>query len=133
MVEARFEPGRRADRLPCGVQLVGVHGRDVLAALAHEELAGPSRGRVAARPVAEMDVADDAQLLERLEVPVDRGEIGTRQPAAEPVGDLLGRDRGRRRVQRLEHQPAGRGQAQALGPNRSPRHLRVVGEQWRCV
>ena len=39
-----------------------------------------------------MHVADQPQLLERLEVPVDDGEIGAREPPVQAVGELLGGD-----------------------------------------
>ena len=48
---------------------------------------------VQARPMAEVEVPDEADLLERLEVAVDRREVRARQPAGEAVGDLLGGDR----------------------------------------
>src|SRR5450755_2775771 len=48
--------------------------------------------RVEARAVTEMDVADDAQALERLEVAVHRGDVRGRNPASHAVGDLLGRE-----------------------------------------
>ena len=74
-MEMRLEPGRSPDRLARATELTGAHGRDALAALAHEKIARPSCGRVAARSVSEVDVPDDADLLERLEVAVDRGEV----------------------------------------------------------
>ena len=79
------------------------------AALAVEvlALAGADQG-VQARPVAEVDVLDDAVRLERLEVAVDR-----RRVEPEPVGELLGRDRPVGLEERLEHEPPRRREPQA--------------------
>ena len=57
--------------------------------------------------MAEVDVADDAELLEVLERAVDRGAVAARG------ADRVGRERGVGGEQRLEHAPARGGEAPA--------------------
>ena len=55
-------------------------------------------------------MADQAELLERLEVAVDRAEVG-RQPPVEPAA-ILRAERAVGAVERLEHEAPGGGDAQ---------------------
>ena len=63
---------------------------------------------VEARAVPEMDVLDNAKLLEPLEVPIDRGQLQADCPPAEPIRDELRRDRAVGSEKRLEDEPTGR-------------------------
>ena len=111
------DPQLLLDQRSHTVQPGRLDGREHAAHLAGDELAvAAGRERVAAGAVPEVEVADEADRLERLEVAVDRGEIRRRQPALEAGGDLLGGQRPVGREQRLEHEPAGGRDAQAAGP-----------------
>jgi len=56
--------------------------------------------------MTEMDVANQADLLEQLEVPVHGREVHLRDPVRDAAGDLF-RDEGRvRHEERLEDEPA---------------------------
>jgi hypothetical protein len=76
--------------------------------------------------VAGVEVAHEAEGAERLEVAVDRRDVRLGHPAAEAVGDVLGRDRLPCREQRLEHEPPRRGQAQAAATHRLDRLVEVA-------
>ena len=99
------------------VELLGRHRVIRAAALAHEVLALAPRAHVAAGAVAEVHVLDEPEPLERLEVAVDRREIGGRQ-LAEALRDLLGAERLVGRVEGLEHDPARHRDAQAARAQR---------------
>src|SRR5450759_624999 len=60
------------------VELLACDRADGVAGLADEVLVLGSGERVEARPVAEVDVSDEPDLLQRLQVAIDRGEIGAR-------------------------------------------------------
>src|SRR4051794_16937110 len=65
-----------ADERADVVQLGRVDGAHVVAALAGDVLARAlARGRVEGGAVAEVNVADESRPLERLEVPVDGGQV----------------------------------------------------------
>ena len=70
-----------------------------------------------------MPVAHEADLLQGLEVAVHRGEVGAREAALQPIGDLLRGDRGVGGVERFEHEAPGRRDPQAPRPQRA--HGRV--------
>ncbi len=82
------------------------NGANGVAGLADQVLVLRSGERVQARPVAEMNVADEPYFLQRLEVAIDRGQIGARQPPFQSLGDTLGRKRPLGTIERLEHEPA---------------------------
>ena len=65
-------------------------------------------------------MADEAELLDALEVAVDRAEVEGGEPAAEAVGDLLGRGRGFGGEQRAEHGPRRGDNTVAGAPQRRP-------------
>jgi hypothetical protein len=69
--------------------------------------------------VAEVHVAHEADLLERVEVAVYGREVQAREPAAEAGGDLLRGDRALGRVQRLDHEAARGRDAQAAPTQRA--------------
>src|SRR5262245_60635874 len=88
------EPGAVAqlalDQGADGVEPAGRHGLERAALLAGDEVEVAGRGqRVETRAVPDVEVADEADLLERVEVAVDRGEVGGRQPALEAGRDLV--------------------------------------------
>ena len=126
VAEARAEAGRLAHGLAHAVELLRRHRALGAAALAHEVLALAPRAHVAARRRGRGARAAEAEPLERLEVAVDRGEIGGRQ-LAEALGDLLGAERRVGRVERLEHRRAahprraGRGRATRRPPRAASR------------
>src|ERR1700754_1513485 len=102
-----------ADHGAHAVQLLGLDGDDLAAAFAREVLAlAAAQQSVDAGAVADVHVADDAELLERLEVAVDGRKV---QLAA---GDLLGGDQLAGLEERLEDEPARRREAAAGAPQR---------------
>src|SRR6478609_5038238 len=89
--EAGVEAERFADHRAGGVELLGVGDGDLAAGFANEVLAFAFADQaVEAWAVTEVHVAHDAELLEALEVAIDRRELD-RAPAHRAVGDLLGR------------------------------------------
>ena len=114
VAEARSEPRRLAHGPPHAVELLGRHGPLRPAALADEVLPLPAGPHVPPGAVPEVDVLHQPEALERLEVAVDRGEIGGRQ-CADALRDLLGAERHIGRIQRLEHDAPRCRQAQAAG------------------
>src|SRR4029079_2269087 len=90
------------------------------AELAGGDLALAAGGRVAARAVPEVHVADEAERLERLEVAVHRGKVGRRHHAARGGGGRLGAQRRVGGEQRGQYDPAGGRQAQAAPAERAP-------------
>src|SRR4051812_8640628 len=95
--EARLVAERLAHALAHVVQPRRVDGGQAPAALAYEVLACASaREHVAARTVAGVHMADDAELLQALEIAIDRGRLQLRR-------ELLRGQRSGRREQRLQH------------------------------
>src|SRR5262245_41546644 len=86
----------------------------VLVLLSTDELVEP-------RPVAEVDVADEPDPLQRLEVAVHGGEVGGRKRSVEPGSELLGADGPVDGEQRLEDEPAGTRQPQPVRPHHGER------------
>src|SRR4051812_19967196 len=113
--EVRVEARRVLD----GVVNLGGHGgaerHAGAAGLAHGPAAVAAGQRVQAGTVAEVHVLHEADRLERVEVAVDRCEVRRRQLPVQPAGDVVGAHRTFGRVQRLEHEAAGRGDPQAAG------------------
>ena len=112
MAEARVEAGRLAHGPAHAVELLRRDGALDAAALADEVLALAAGAHVAPGAVAEVHVLHEAEALERLEVAVDRGEVGGRQ-LPDALGDLLGAERHVGGVERLEHHAPRARQAQA--------------------
>ena len=124
--EARLEARQVADRVAHAVERRRIDGLKRPAGLAGEVLTvAEPREHVAPGPVAGVEMADEAELAERLEVAIDRRDVRLRHLAAEPVGDLLGRDRCARGEQRLEHEPARGRQAQAAAADGVDRLVEV--------
>ena len=96
------------------------------AALADEVLALAACTDVAAGAMAEMDVLDEADPLERLEVAIDRGQVGHGQ-GAPAFRDLLGAERRVRRVERLEHHTPRAGEPQPARAQRRHRLRECLG------
>ena len=134
---ARSAPRSPTARAPASrdaVQRRRIDGLQRAAGLAGEVLAVAEADEdVAPGAVAGMEVADEAELAERLEVAVDRGDVRLRHAAAEAVGDVLGRDRLARREQRLEHEPSRGGQAQAAAPHDLDRLIEVGDDHGLAV
>ena len=127
MAEARLVAEAFLDQLPHRIHFGRLDREDGAAGVAHEVLALPGVGRrVETRAVAEMAVTHQSDLLQGLEVAIDRGQIRAGQTSREAVGDLLSRDRRVGRVQRLEHEAPGRGDPQALRAQYVHRGLDVV-------
>ena len=110
-----------------GVELGRLDRAHRRAPLADEVLAaGMGGGRVEARPVAEVHVADEPELLEDLQVAIGRGDVaGARGSRGRRAREPLGRDRALAREQRLEQQPPSGGEPQAGGANHGARLLGV--------
>ena len=136
----RAQPGDRevgearpvADRVEHGlahaVQRRRRQRRGLAAALAQDELARAAGGLVEPGPVAEVDVADEAEALEDLEVAIGRGDVAV-------AGELLGAQRPVGVEQRLQQQPPRGRQAQAVGADggeggRGGRRLHRRREVW---
>ena len=84
----------------------GGDAREGAAALAADELDVAGRGeRVAPCAVPGVEVADEAELLERVEVAVHGREVRGGKPALEAGRDLVGGERPLGGVQGLDHQP----------------------------
>src|SRR3954452_19030228 len=95
--EAGVEAKRFADRLARAVEPFGLGDPDLAAGLADEVLAfAVADEAVEPGAVTEVDMADHTELLEALEVAVDRGQLDLL------AGDLLGRDEALGGEQRLE-------------------------------
>ena len=100
------------------VEALRVEGLERAALLACDELdRARARERVQTGAVAEVHVAHEPQLLEHVEVAVDRREIRAGQTA----GKRVGADRPVGRVQGLEHLPARGRHAHAAHPQRAER------------
>ena len=116
------------------VEIGGVDCGDAAALLAAEVLAAAIAGEgIEPEAVAEVDVADEAELLDALEVAVDQGEVEGGEPAAEAVGDLLGRGRGVGGDQRAEHGPRRGDNTVAGAPQRRPTSSmlsKTSGSRW---
>ena len=69
--------------------------------------------------MGDVEVLHEPGGRERLEVPVQGGEIRARQAAAEAAGELVGAHGPVGGEQGLEHQPAGGRDAQASGAQRA--------------
>jgi len=69
------------------------------------------------RPMAEMDVADEPDTLQRLEVAIHGSEVRGREQPVGAGGDLLGAQGPVDREQRLEDEPAGSRQPQPVRPH----------------
>ncbi len=79
------------DQLAHGVELLSWHRSVVGTTLAGEVLPLTAHGqRVQPRAVAEMNVANHADVLERLQVSIHRADVRRRHAATDPFGDLLG-------------------------------------------
>src|SRR3954452_12420346 len=104
--EARAIAGLALDQLLGGLEPVRIERGVGAAALAGDVLDVRSGERVQAGSVAEMDVADEADPLERVEVAVHGGDVAA-------AGEFLGGPRARVRIEHREHLPAGGGDPQA--------------------
>ena len=78
--------------------------------------------------MAEVHVADETYLLERLEVAVDGRKIGGRQGSLEPARDLLCADRPLDREESRQHQPPGAGHAQPRCPQECDRSHDITSD-----
>src|SRR4051794_17759364 len=106
-----------ADQLPSGIELPRLGLGDAAALLADQVLVlALTDERVQPRAVAEMDVADDAELFEALEGAVDGRELD-RRAADLAARDLLGRDQTVGREQRPQHEAARRREPAAVAPD----------------
>ena len=133
----RAEPGDRevgepglmaealADQVADLVEIAGLHRRVPAADVADQVLArAQADACVEAGSMPEVDVADEADALQRLEVAVDRGRV---RAALQPLHELLGRDRLRGLEQGLQHDPARGGGSQAAVPDRSQGGIEIGG------
>ena len=126
MPERRVERELFLDHPPHLVEAFGLDLGHDPAAFAREILARlAAHDRVPARCVPEMDVADEPELLERLEVPVDDREIRRRDPTVEALRELLGRDRAVDCEQPLEQLPPRERDAPAAVPEAARRPRRA--------
>ena len=105
MIEAGGDPEVAPDQLANLVEALRVERPDLAAGAARDVLLVAGEG-VHPGAVAGVEMADEAEPLERVEVAIDRGEVGRWEPAAESGRDVLGGDRPVRGEQRLEHQAA---------------------------
>ena len=108
------------------IEPAGRDGRDAVAALADQVLVVLAGERVEPGPVADMQVGDHAEVLQAVEVAVDRGELQLGQRAAEPAGDVLGRRGAVGGEERVQHQARGRRHAVAGLAQRRHHGLGVV-------
>src|SRR5450830_1710835 len=75
------------------IELLARDRANGMARLADQVLVLGRGQRIEARPVAEMNVADEPNLLQRLEVAINGGQIGARQASLQSLRDALGRER----------------------------------------
>jgi hypothetical protein len=125
----------KATRYPNASSIVGaqpveqrrVDGEHRITGLADEVLLRATGQNVETRPVTEMHVAHEPDLLETLQVAVHRREVRPRHAPDDALGDLL---RGKRRLgseQGLEHQSPGRRRAQAALAQERLRLVHALG------
>ena len=118
-VASRRKPVRRAQRLRQGLQRVDVDLVDRAAVMTDQVDVLVLGRRVRRRAVPEMGVLHDAELLQQVQRAVDRGDVHRGRRLLHPRTDGF-----RRRVaeldDRVEHQLALRGHAQATAVQRLP-------------
>lgn len=108
VAEPSLVPEPVPQQVPDGLQLRWVDTPDPIAALTGQVFAFAATDQpVQPRAMPDVDVAHHAELLERGQVPVHRGDVRASDAPARALSDVLGRHRPVGREQRVEDQPPG--------------------------
>lgn len=131
--ESRLVAEAAPDGAPDRIELSRLDARHLAAALAGEVFALlRTHQRIQARAMTDVDVADQSELLELGEVPVNRGCVHRRAGPAHPPRQVLGGDRPIGIEERLEHEPPGRRDPVSAVPEGLHRLLQVAHRNGRA-